>query len=115
MSYEMKPIRDAKKDAPKNTALRQPPKKREQPAQTETPKQKRARRGAAIVPPEETPMFPAGSLVDNLLCNKTLRDKRLIFKQSVIGPRGTRQYQYEIEDQGVCVWLYRPAGAWQGA
>jgi len=104
--------------APKNTALRQPPRQREgaveKPAQTETAPQKRARRGEAAIVPEDAPMFPAGSLVDNLLCNKTLRDKRLIFKQSVIGPRGTRQYQYEIEDQGVCIWSYRPLGAWQG-
>jgi hypothetical protein len=103
---------------PRNTALRQPPNKRlegavEKPAQTESAPQTRARRRDAAIVPEDEPMFPVGSLVDNLLYNKTLRSKRLIFKQSVIGPRGTRQYQYEIEDQGQCIWSYRPLGAWQ--
>jgi hypothetical protein len=104
---------------PKNTALRQPPNTKEgaveRPARTEAPTQKRARRAEAAIVDPDTPMFPAGSLVDNLLCNKAVRNKGLIFKQSVIGPRGMRQYQYEIEDTGQCIWAYRPLGAWQGS
>lgn len=58
-------------------------------------------------------MFPAGSLKENLLNNKTLRDKRLIFVQTIIGERGMRKYQYMIEDTGQCIWSYRPLGFWQ--
>jgi hypothetical protein len=70
------------------------------------------KRSALAEEPLETPMFPAGSLVDNLIVNKTTRAGRLIFIQSVIGPRGTRQYQYEVEDSGQCFWSYRPLGFW---
>lgn len=62
--------------------------------------------------PLEIPIFPAGSLVDNLMCNKTVSKGRAIFIQSVIGPRGTRQYQYMAEDSGQCFWSYRPIGFW---
>jgi hypothetical protein len=60
--------------------------------------------------PMYTPMFPAGSLADNLINNKTARKGRLIFIKSDIGPRGMRGYQYMVEDTGQCFWAWRPLG-----
>lgn len=82
---------------------------------TQKPGKRPNKRSRALEEPADLQMFPAGALVDNLLNNKTLGNKRLIFRQSVIGIRGMRQYQYEIEDSGQCVWAYRPLGFWQGA
>lgn len=109
----------APQDENRNKAVREPTRSRmrmqERPLKLD--KQQQAanvsnKRSRLEEEPMDTPMFPAGSLVDNLIVNKTTRAGRLIFIQSVIGPRGTRQYQYMVEDSGQCFWAYRPLGFW---
>lgn len=104
-------------DQNKNRAVREPTRKRiALPEDGAAPKKKTARvnntQSAAAQMRIDLPIYPAGSLKDNLLYNKTASKGRLIFRQSVIGPRGTRQYQYEAEDSGQCFWSYRPLGFW---
>lgn len=106
----------APEDMNKNKATREPTRKRIQLPESSEPKKKVARvnntQSVAAQMKIDLPMYPAGSLIDNLLSNKTVSKGRLIFRQSVIGPRGTRQYQYEAEDSGQCFWSYRPLGFW---
>lgn len=58
----------------------------------------------------ELPMFPVTNMYEELLTNKMVRDKRLIFIKSDIRERGMRGYLYEIEGTGQCFWTYRPLG-----
>jgi len=73
------------------------------------------RQGAqrARLPDADINMFPVISLQEALLNNKAVSTKRFTFVSSRIGPRGMREYLYEIEDQGQVFKSYRPLGAWQ--
>lgn len=82
----------------------------EKPARRESVRQGVKR---AAPPSADINMFPVISLQDALCNNKAVSTKRFIFISSRIGPRGMREYLYEIEDQGQQFKSYRPLGAWQ--
>jgi hypothetical protein len=103
----------------KNQAARDPQKGQQKlpdagaPARQQSAQQRRVQIRADLEERSEFPFFPVVSLQENLTSNKALSTKRLIFRQTLMGPYGMRKYEYEIEDQGAVVHSYVPLGSWQ--